>query len=153
LTSWARRLRRLRQLSWSDRSLLAEACLWLAVARLAVLMLPFRWIAPRLGRQMEELPEGKAAPEQLEQARRVSWAVLAMSRLTPWQSACLAQAIAAKRLLQVRGVPSTLYMGLAKDESATLQAHAWLRCGDFVVTGGQARERYTVVATFGGGDS
>ena len=152
MTSWARRLRRLRQLSWSDRSLLVEACLWLAVARLAILIVPFRRIAPHLGRHMEQLPED-AAPEQVAQARRVSWAVRAMSRHTPWQSACMAQAIAAKRLLQVRGVPSTLYMGLAKDESTSLQAHAWLRCGGFVVTGREGRERYSVVATFGGGDS
>jgi hypothetical protein len=143
------RLAKLRHLYWRDRMLLAEACFWLGVARLAVLALPFRWIAYRLGHHMAELP-ASTEPGHLQTARRVSWAVSAMSRHTPWRNTCLAQAIAAHRLLRERGVLSTLYLGLDKDEAGNLQAHAWLRCGDVFVTGRKGMENYTVVSTFAG---
>ena len=29
-----------------------------------------------------------------------------------------------------------------------MKAHAWLRCGEYYVTGGAIREQYTVVAKF-----
>ena len=43
-------------LSWSDRFLLLETTLWLALARLAVLVVPFRRLAPWLGATMAESP-------------------------------------------------------------------------------------------------
>ena len=82
-------------------------------------------------------------------AYRIGWAVRTMSRRTPWNSNCLAQAIAAKRMLRRRGTACTLYLGLAKDAHDELAAHAWLRCGNRVLTGGRLSQRqYTVVSTF-----
>jgi hypothetical protein len=40
-----------------------------------------------------------------------------------------------------------LYLGLARGEAGELQAHAWLRCGTAVVTGGDYSD-YTVMASF-----
>lgn len=141
------RLTKLFRLSWSDWGLLLEATLWLGLARAALVTLPFRWLARRFGQLMaESSPDGD--PTSRPQLARVSWAVREMSRYTPWQSACLAQAIAAKGMLRRRGIASTLYLGLAKDGQTALVAHAWLRSGSMVLTGGQGRSRYTVVATF-----
>jgi hypothetical protein len=89
--------------------------------------------------------EDPADPELL---RRIGWAVGVVSHNLPWTSRCLAEAIAGKRMLQKRGVRSTLYLGLAKDEQADLEAHAWLRCGSRVLTGGQASASYAVIASF-----
>jgi hypothetical protein len=56
--------------------------------------------------------------------------------------------MAAKAMLKWRGVPSTLYLGLAKNNETQLEAHAWLRCGEHVLTGYKGMGRYTVIASF-----
>ncbi|MFQ5349576.1 MAG: lasso peptide biosynthesis B2 protein [Thermoanaerobaculia bacterium] len=140
------KLRKLFALPWADRALLAEAALALAASRLAVLLVPFRWIAPRLGETMAHTPrEDPADPELL---RRIGWSVSVASRNLPWTSRCLAEAIAGKMMLKRRGVPSTLYLGLAKQGEVDLEAHAWLRCGSRVLTGERVSEGYTVIASF-----
>ena len=115
------KLEKLLGLPWSDRLLLAEAAMTLAVARLAVLVLPFRWIAPRLGETMADSPEEDVAEPDL--LLRIGWAVAVASRYLPWTSRCLAEAIAGKAMLQRRGLRSTLYLGLAKDGPADIEAH------------------------------
>ncbi|HEX8152694.1 MAG TPA: lasso peptide biosynthesis B2 protein, partial [Thermoanaerobaculia bacterium] len=81
--------------------------------------------------------------------RRIRWAIGAVSRRAPWRCLCLEQAVAAKMMLRTRGIASTLYLGVARDPgNAAVQAHAWLRCGSYYVTGGETRERYAVVSTF-----
>lgn len=137
-------------LAWTDRWLLLEAALWLGVARLAILTVPFRGLAKHLGEQMAESPHTDQTAFHTCLSR-ISWAVYTMSHYTPWESACLAQALAAKAMLRCRGITSTLYLGLAKNEQAEqagLLAHAWLRSGSMILTGGQGKDRYTVVATF-----
>jgi len=119
--------------------------LWLAVARLSLLV-PFRWLAPRLGETMAESSEDDGREADLGQ--RVAWAVRVASRYTPWATRCLAEAIAAKAMLRLRGVPTTLYLGLAKDEAGNLSAHAWLRCGRRYLTGEKTMDGFTVVAKF-----
>ena len=84
----------------------------------------------------------------MARAQIIGWAVRAMARRTPWESACLVRAVAAKRMLRRRGIPSTLYLGLARDESRELEAHAWLRCGSHLLAGQPGHERYAVVSTF-----
>jgi hypothetical protein len=51
-------------------------------------------------------------------------------------------------MLGRRNVQSTLYLGLAKDEKDQMVAHAWVRCGNKIVTGKAGMERFTVVACF-----
>ena len=151
LRLWIHRLRKLWRLSWKGRWLLIRAVSWLGLARLAVLTLPLRWIAPYLGQPMQESPDTNR-PEQRAAVEGVAWAVQTMSRYTPWDSNCLAQAIAAKRMLQLYDIPSTLYLGVAREDSEGLEAHAWLRSGALVVTGAQEMPRFTVLSTFAEGD-
>ncbi len=141
------RLRKFLGLPHADRGCLVEAGFWLGIARLAILTLPFRWVAPGLGRHMAQSPEeAGAAPAEL--LDRISWAVATASRHLPWDCLCLAQAMAGKAMLKRRGVPSTLYLGLAKAGEAQLQAHAWLRCGERILTGWQGMGEFTVITTF-----
>ncbi|MBU0493234.1 MAG: lasso peptide biosynthesis B2 protein [Chloroflexi bacterium] len=133
--------------TWIERGLLLEALFWLVAARLVVLLIPFRYIAPLLGSHMAMSPTA-LLPEQAARSRQVGWAVRAVARRTPWDSNCLAQAIAGKMMLRRRGIASTLYLGVAKDEDKDLAAHAWLRSGDQILTGGSAQERFTVLSTF-----
>ncbi len=147
-----RTLGKLFGLSWADRLLLFEAALCLGVARLAILLLPFRWLAPRFGARMaESAAEEPGIGGGL--AGRLAWAVRVSSRYAPWQTRCLVRAVAAKLMLKRRGLPSTLYLGLAKDGDGELTAHAWLRCGGSTLTGGRVGREYQVIAKFaeGGG--
>ncbi|MEZ4590930.1 MAG: lasso peptide biosynthesis B2 protein [Chloroflexota bacterium] len=135
------------QLSWAERWLLLEATIWLALARLTLLFMPFRKIAPQLGQSQQETT-ATTSPYNAQRSERIGWAVRAIARRTPWESACLAQAISAKMMLRRRQIPSTLYLGLAKDNAQKMQAHAWLRCGEAILTGAKGHERFSVISFF-----
>jgi hypothetical protein len=135
------------RLSSSDRRLFVEAAIWLGIARLAVLVVPFRWITPFFGTHMVESTEN-TTPDHKDIMGRVSWAVQTASRHLPWECKCLAQAIAGKGMFKTRRVPSTLYLGLLKDGGEKLKAHAWLRTGDLIVTGARDMDRFIVVSSF-----
>ena len=130
-----------------------EATAWLALARLGILLMRFPALARRLGVPMTESTQNDDEPRRPE-LRRIAWAIGAASRRAPWRCKCLEQAVAAKMMLRRRGLASTLYLGVAREESgAPAQAHAWVRCGSYYVTGGEDRARYTVVSTLADGST
>jgi hypothetical protein len=138
------------RLSLADKCLLLETLAFLALARMAVLYLPFRWVAAVLGKPEAQTPEHDDLAN-LRGIRRIASMVRRTSRNVPWTSKCLDQAIAAKILLRRRGIATTVYFGVKNDESGELDAHAWLRSGTCYVTGGAHRERYTIINTFAAG--
>ncbi len=144
-----RSLRRLRERPWAERLLLAEALVTLAIMRTAQLWAPFQRTVRFLGLAPGESP-GAIDPAGSVLAASVGWAVRAAAARTPWQSACLVQALAALWLLERKGIPATLYLGVAKDPGAHggFAAHAWLRCGETIITGAPGREQFTPVAAF-----
>ena len=79
----------------------------------------------------------------------ISCAVNRMSHHTLWESKCLVTAIACMKMLERRGIESTLYMGTNKDQSDKMVAHAWLRSGPLYLTGMDVMEGFTVVGIFG----
>ncbi len=137
------------RLSLSERLLILEAAFLLGLARLAVIVLPFRWIARVLKRQNNICAVGETADQSvLLIQRRVSWAIRRTGVYTPWRSNCLAKAIAGRFMLRRRRIPSTIYFGMAKDDAGQFQAHAWLSCGETSLIGGAEAERFAVVAIF-----
>jgi len=149
-------LKKFFRISTREKGLFFEAFFWLMGARLVLLFLPFKKIAPHLGKHMEEtppdFPAGSPAAKLYDDVvPAVSLAIRRASGRTPWESACLVQALAAKMMLKCRRFPSTLYLGMAKDENkhTGLKAHAWVRCGDTIVSGNEGINQYTVVSTFG----
>lgn len=127
--------------------LFIEAFSLTGFVRLAILLLPFRWLTPILGKHMQESP-AKEASVKFETARRVGRVIETVSRYTPWESKCLVQAIVGKIMLRRRGIANTLYLGVGKDEKKSLTAHAWLRCGETILTGGQGLEQFAIVGKF-----
>jgi hypothetical protein len=53
-------------------------------------------------------------------------------------------------MLKRRRIGATLYLGVAKDltKPQQLAAHAWLRCGDIILTGGANHKDFAVLSTF-----
>lgn len=132
-----------------ERLLLLEAFILLGIARLLVLSIPFRWLAVSLGKHMRESAP-QAEPADLQQARLIGQAIRSVANNTPWDSVCLPQAVAAQWMLKWRRIAATLYLGVAKADARPeqLAAHAWLRCGDVILTGAAGHRQFTAVATF-----
>ena len=76
----------------------------------------------------------------------VRWAIETAARHLPWKPVCLPQAVTAQWMLRRRGIPSTVYLGA--DPARGYDAHAWVRVGALVVTGGPGQDRFTVVSSF-----
>ena len=123
-----------------------EAYYSLGVARIQK-GLPFSRVAPTLGYKMEETPL-TYVPAHTEILQSISKSLETMSRYTFWESKCLVMAIAGMRMLERRGIESTLYMATKRDQEGKMKAHAWLRSGLYFVTGANGKEGYTVVGTF-----
>ena len=131
-------------------ALLAEAWLSLAWARLMIL-LPFRRLAPRLGVPGRETEWQELPRETMMELHRVADAVRIASRHAWWDCKCLVRALAAMRMLNRRGIESTLYLGTGRDADGCLAAHAWLRSGSRYITGAEERHRFTVIGMYAAG--
>jgi hypothetical protein len=142
-----RRLRKFFRRSWGDRLLLLEALAWLILAKLLIHGIPFRWLAPRLGKRMTQSP-ATVTPKEQAIGKRIGWAVEAVARHSPMKFVCFPQAVAAKWMLRRRGLTSTLYLGLKMESEDKLAAHAWVRLGDRILTGREQSYRHKMIATF-----
>ncbi len=121
------------------------------ILRLALLSLPFRWIAPLLGRQSGNKRICSIANrEQQAFAIKTGYLVRGVCKYTPWESQCLVQAILASLVLQFHRIPHVTFLGVDyKTESVSLlQAHAWVCAGNVFVTGGDGFKHFTVVSSF-----
>lgn len=155
------RLRRLLALPRSRQALLFKCASALLLAAWQVRKWPFSRLAASLGtptpppavpRQPALVPADPRTGEA--RAADVRWAVGAWARVWPWQPTCLMQAVAARRLLVERGVPCDLFFGVRgqRPGEATsapeIGAHAWLRCGDMIVTGEAEAARFQPIAVY-----
>jgi len=128
-----------------DQALLVEALAALTLASITLRAIRFARLAKHLGAHMAESPP--SAPEAVErQAGRVRWAVEVVASRLPWKPVCFPRAVAATAMLRRRRISSTLYFGV--DRARALDAHAWVRVGRTIVSGGPVEARFTVVSTF-----
>ncbi|USJ02802.1 lasso peptide biosynthesis B2 protein [Xanthomonas prunicola] len=133
-----------------ERLLLVPAWILLGLARAAVRWLGFRRLAHWVGDQVAVPP---ALPRLDTRAQRramqIGRTVRLAARHTPWDSNCLAQALAAHYLLGLFRVAHLLCLGVThSDDDGQLQAHAWVLAGSTRVTGGRTAERFTRVGCF-----
>lgn len=147
LNEWTSRGRRFLKKTLQEQVIYIEAGMGLGISRLCIIFLPFRWIAPRIGRHMAEFRDAPH-PGDIPSIRLIGRAVNTMSRLLPWECKCLAQALTAKAMLNRRNIGSTLCLGVAKSEDRSIKAHAWVKTGSIVVTGEAGMSSYTIVSTF-----
>lgn len=132
------------------RSLTVKAVFYAAYARIRIYFFPGSKLYRYLGEHGSETPvEEITDPELRRNFNFVSNRVFGVARRMPWESKCLVQAMVAQRLLRGYNMKSTLYLGVGRDEkqNGKMIAHAWVRCGDHFVCGGNG-EGYAVVAKF-----
>jgi hypothetical protein len=124
--------------------LAAEAWLWLLLGRLLLLFVPFRKIARLLGKAMHQGTQ----KDDDNVGDTICIAILRAGKRSPWRAKCFEQAIAAKIMLKLRGVKSTIYFAVNKNENSML-AHAWLKVNGKTITGGPEVEGFKIISWFG----
>lgn len=131
-----------------EKKLFLEALYYLAASRLLLIFKPFKKIAPDLGNNIDN--KGcKLSEMDMEGIKNISKMIQIASKNVPWNSKCLVQAITAKAMLSRRNIPCTIYFGLAEDSENKLIAHAWVKCGEIIVTGKLGMNRFKIINTFG----
>jgi hypothetical protein len=138
---------RIKKVRFNEWRLFFKAVWWTGIARILIVFVPLKRFSFILGTHMKETPVASGA-ENMDLLKSVSVAISRASRYVPWRCKCYEQAIAAKVILRGYGLETTLYYGVAKDPDNKLIAHAWVRCGDYIVTGRPGMKRFTVVGTF-----
>lgn len=140
---------KIRSFSWLERWLLIKAALIVFLVRVGLRIVPYK--------KIQQLSDRVSTSSSLERARRddltyqnqVVRAVRAVARHTLGEKPCLVQAIAAQWMLRHTGHPSTLHIGVAKDDEERLNAHAWLeRRGDVIIGGRSSTYCYIPITKF-----
>ena len=71
---------------------------------------------------------------------RVAFLLPRIAARAPWRSDCLVQALAAQHWLASYEIPTTIEIGVQRDEAGAFLAHAWLLFEGDVVLGGEVSE-------------
>lgn len=129
-------------LPWRERALTGEAFVLIALASLAIRLLPFRRVAAAAARP------GRAMPPR-EAIQRIRLAVRRAAKYSPWRALCFEQGLAAQAMLRRRGYRAALHYGARRDEAGKLAAHVWVRAGERDVIGCENAETFARIATFG----
>ncbi|SFB23184.1 Transglutaminase-like superfamily protein [Acetitomaculum ruminis DSM 5522] len=114
--------------------------------RLQILLISSDKLRKHWGKEGEESPKTEPI-DHYYYARYICKHIDKISKKTPWESKCLVQALTARFLLNRKHINNTLYLGVGRDESGKMVAHAWIRTGEAFVTGGNG-EGYGKVASF-----
>ncbi len=131
--------------------------------RAAMILMPFRYIAPLLGRYYQNIELSTiASTAQQQRAWRIGMVINVVSKYTLWESRCLVKATMASILLNYYNIPYCLYLGVFRETERVdasnrinfnisppcLQAHAWVKVGQWVITGRHSHRKFTVAATY-----
>ena len=118
---------------------------YVAYYRLCLLLVPMPRIEKMIGVRGAE-SEAEETLENIKLAKLVGFHVNRVTAHLPLKRKCFVRALSARKILMKRGVNTTLYLGVGK-EDGNMVAHAWLRCGQLYVTGGNG-DGYAMVAKF-----
>ena len=121
----------------------------LGISKVLIFTIPFQRLAPRLGQRTGVAPwVPLLSDQQTVRARLIGRVVQMTARYTFWNANCFPQAITARWLLGLYGVPYVFFFGLSRDAGDGMKAHAWVVAGPVRVTGGYSFHQYTVVGCF-----
>jgi len=128
------------------RMMVIKAFYYAMAVRFLMLFIKFKRYEKKLGERGVEINEN-LNEEKMIVVQRVKSAVVGVSKYTPWESKCMVQAVAAKWLLEQQNIRTTIYFGIMKDPEDTnkLKAHAWLKVGDYIITGREGHKAFKVV--------
>lgn len=118
------RLVRFMRLPRGRRRLLLEAAARLVLARVALRVIPFRWLKVYMSRRVrgaEVLGE-----ERVRLRDEVVWAVETGSRHLPGRTVCFPRGITAQAMLRRRSMGVTLVLGAPRIKRGAAVPHVWV---------------------------
>ena len=124
----------------------AEAGVLLLVARVALRILPFPWVARTLGRAGAVAPPLSGADEARALACAAAVTRVA-ARLGMAGGRCLARAAALQWMLRRRRLAGTVCFGTCRDATQRFRFHAWVTLGAHCI-GAEADTAWQVINTF-----
>ncbi len=139
------KLRSFLALDGRDRLATFEAMAELLWAKWLVWKVPPRRWRSRFGPLAQAPAPHDLTPGPLATTRRVRLAIDRARRNIPTDPNCLPQALAARRMLERRGIGAELYLGTLRDDAGVLRFHAWLKVGSEWVTGQCDERRYSLL--------
>lgn len=164
------RLVRFRRFSPPVRRYLLEAISCLILARLALRVIPFRWLTSYFTRPAELPDASYAKREQVWKSsllksytphkekitgderkllrEGIQWLINEAAWFLPGETACFARAIAAQSILRRLGIGTTLYYGATTHIAGGLTAHVWLQDGAAGIIGHDTAQRYHILARY-----
>ncbi len=147
------RIKKFTALNRDERRLFFEAFVTLGIMRFALLALPFKRLVRSLTQYREPVQAPFLTEKELCLAQNIGRIINRAANHTPWESACLVQALTAQKMLQKRKIPGVFYLGVmpGKGSQKPMQAHAWTQVGTAVITGGVNIEAFTLLSGFGWG--
>jgi len=119
--------------AWID---LARAVLELAIANRKLGARTAGELLTSAGNAAALVGDQSLSGRQARLVSRVAFAIPRMAARMPWRSDCLVQALAAQRWLRRNHIATALTIGVIKEPDSEFAAHAWLKVGDAIVTGG-----------------
>ena len=137
---------RVRQLPSSRLLLLGKTFLLLLSARIALAVLPIRYIFDWKSRPV--VPATNYSSAQLRTTvELVAWSVECIANRSPFKFVCFPQCLAAVALLRSVGVESRLHYGVARVENR-LVTHTWLEAGGEVLVGRVAADGFSTLKVY-----
>lgn len=118
---------------------------YVAYYRMCISLLPMSRVEKMMGVRGEESVLEETV-EHIKLAKLVGFHVNRVTEHLLSERRCFTRALTARKILMKKGINSTLYMGVGLEDGKMI-AHAWLRCGQLYVTGGNG-SGYSTVAKF-----
>ena len=132
---------------WHGWTLRLEAVVFVALARLILVALPFRRLKPLLSRPLARPPA--PSKEQAIATASIQVAILWVWRRGWLRDSCFHRAIAAHLMLRRRRVPTWFHYGAATLANRGLTGHVWLTSAVGPVVGGDQAPNYVPLLGWG----
>ena len=125
------KLRTFLALDRADKIASVEAMVLVLYAKVLIASLPPRRWRSHIG----PFSQDAEISQDVATIRRVRLAIQRALANVPGSPNCLPQALAARWMLERRGIAGRLYIGTQRSDAAAPPFHAWLKVGDEWVTG------------------
>ncbi len=99
-----------------ERRLFFEALVLIAFARIAIRFYSFQRLMKYLGKPQVETSIEELSMEERQHYRKISKAINRAAKVAFWKTVCYEKAVTAKLMLRRRKIPSTIYIGMMKEE-------------------------------------
>jgi len=132
-----------------EKFLIIEAYFFLFYYSFLIHFIPFRWWECKVGRKMQPLNNRELTYYQRDQIKKLKRSLIRANKLFFYFGKCFAMSLSLKKMMERRGIRSTLFIGIRKDEIGNLKIHAWLNFGNISIYGGkEAAQNHKELLTY-----